>query len=223
MKRVKLDENYVANVVEGSRARLEKATKRGLDPAQVQALSNFAEKIRTTIDEHRDTTSSTTPTPTTPSTPNSKLYTADLTRRVEIQADLLSAIVARVLKHRSETPRLLESTKASHKKPQGPTPDPLPSTSESQAKNENNVQIESIFIFSRVIATLFISNYAMLLIISLHAHMSILLHNYSQENHRPPLPFTIESQVKNEDNVQIDITLSAHIFLCLFSSHQIII
>jgi hypothetical protein len=129
MKRVKLDDNYFANVEEGTRARLDKATKRGMDPAQVQAISTFANKIRSTIDEHRDNIPTTS---TNPTTPNTKKHEANL----QVMSDQLSAIVSRVLKHRSETPRIVENIKSPPKKP---TPTNEPST------KPDSTQIDGIF------------------------------------------------------------------------------
>ena len=134
MKRVKLDDTYVANVEEGTRSRLEKATRRGMDPVQVQALSNFATKIRNTIDEHRDDTITIS---TTPATPNSKKYEEELSKRVDVMGDLLSAIVSRVLKHRTDTPQIVESIKPPPKKPV-PTNEP--------AVKIDNPQVDGIFI-----------------------------------------------------------------------------
>lgn len=139
MKRVKLDDKYVASVEEGTRARLDKLTKRGLDPAQIEALSNFSDRILTTLNAHKDPSSSHITTP--PTTPNTKKTEEELSKRVEVMVEHLSMIVGRVLKHRSDTPQLLASIKPPPRKPM-PTTEP--------AKTDN-IKVDSIlnsYVFS---------------------------------------------------------------------------
>jgi hypothetical protein len=130
MKRVNLGDEYVGKVEEGIQARVEKVTKRVTDPVQVQAISNFATKIRDSINQHRDNI----PTHPTPITPNSKKYDEELSSKVDATAELLSAIVTRVRKHRNEIPQLVTSFKLPPRK-YAPTNEP--------AKTDN-IQIDGI-------------------------------------------------------------------------------
>jgi hypothetical protein len=120
MKRLKLDNKFIEKVVEGERGRLDKATSRGMPPAQIQALTNFATKIRTTIDEQRDTSNTTTSN-----------NTQQLEEKIDILGKHLSTIVARVQQYRNDTKLLEEPFKPPHNTSQE-TAAPLTNTNKSQ-------------------------------------------------------------------------------------------
>lgn len=112
-------------VEEGRRARIDKATKRGMEDEDIQSLNKFADKLRDTVESHRDTTAV--------SATNDD---EELSKRIDILGDLLSAIVSRVLKHRKETPQIVEQPIKLPPKPQQPA-----TTSSSQISGP---QVDSI-------------------------------------------------------------------------------
>lgn len=131
MRRLKLDKSFLDKVDEGNKARIEKVTSRGMEAEDVQALNKFAEKLRGTVESHMDLNEIN-------STTNDN--DEELSKRIDILGDLLSAIVSRVLKHRKETPQIVEQ-------PINLPPNPQPSTT-TPASNIPGPQVESIIKFN---------------------------------------------------------------------------